>query len=114
MDKLCGLSFLYTGDVKIPSSKRGKNLIIPRYRSQSEQRVAIYYLVGNKSNTESFIPALKSMDYLLLIEGEILDSEYNLLKEQLKKISVIEHFVEFDPSVIKGKEHYIFENHTEN
>jgi hypothetical protein len=109
LDKQLGLAFEASGEMEIKRSQRTSSLFLPRYVCKNEERVASYFLVGNKYNGEYFVKELKNIDYLLIIEGEMLASEYKLLLKELQQIPVVEHFLEFDLKLLKGLEQYIFE-----
>jgi hypothetical protein len=80
------------------------------YAYQPEESICKYFFINNKNENDLLIPKLKEMDYFLLVEGEILKTEWNHLVKTLKTINVIQHFIEIEIKHFTAIEHLIFES----
>jgi len=110
LNKELELKLVPKPEIAIETKKRNQNFVMNRFSCENSNSVSNFHLVNNKSNGEILIKTMKSIDFFLMVEGEILKSELSALKTNLQQIGIIEHFVELDGKAFAGIEHFIFEN----
>ena len=88
------------------------NLEISNYLYQ--ERYANFRLLRNKSwftteKTNYIVPEMKQFDFLLLLNGDVLEMSETELINEIKKIEYIQLVQKFDIEKLKSKENLIFE-----
>ncbi|MEI6312422.1 MAG: IPExxxVDY family protein [Bacteroidota bacterium] len=96
-------------DISIKQNKETRPFIIKPYTYIPEKSIAKYFFINNKNDNELFIKKLKEIDYFILVEGEILRTEWSFLNKKLKNIDIIQHIMEIEIKYFSAIEHLIFE-----
>ena len=69
-------------------------MFLSRFVSQSTAYIARFQLISQKFQGECLLKDLKNIDYLLIIEGEILSKEYSQIVNKVKSLSIVEYCTE--------------------
>ncbi len=79
------------------------------YKSEDENDT-IYTLFSNRSDMAILVKALKNIDYILKIEGELSNPQLLELVEKIKKLKHILTAFEIDQNSLKSKEKELISN----
>ncbi len=76
-------------------------MYLSRFICQSTAYIARFQLISQKFQGECLLKELKTIDYLLVIEGEILTKEYSQIVNKVKSLSIVEYCTELSSEHIK-------------
>ena len=79
------------------------------YKSEDEDDT-LYTLYSNRSDKAILLKALKNIDFILKIEGELSNPQLLELIEKIKKLKNILTVFEIDQNTLKAKERELFGN----
>ncbi|RUA24103.1 MAG: IPExxxVDY family protein [Bacteroidetes bacterium] len=68
-------------------SNNGEEFTYSLYTYIDDDNMVNYYLLANKDVSKRLIPQFKHIDFILIVEGEIIDEEVKTLARDIKKLS---------------------------
>lgn len=110
MNKVLDFKFCSNDDISIELKSGSKSFTLKPYVFSPEKSIARYHFINNKLESDILIKKLKEFDYFLIVEGEILKTEWSYLIKNLKQIDIIQHTMELELKHFATIEHLIFED----
>ena len=109
LNHLLRFDFRVNNDLEIQLFKKQRHYYfgISEYRQPNSSLV--HYLYKNQHDGEYLLPEFKHLDYLWLLKGDVVSSEFiQDLKDTIKSINGVQLVMELTNEKIKNKGHLIF------
>jgi len=68
-------------------SNKGEEFTYSLYTYIDDDNMVNYYLLSNKDVSKRLVPQFKHIDFILIVEGEIIDEEVKTLSRDIMKLS---------------------------
>ena len=108
--KLCwlinnGLStnFIRIDNLELFHMKAGDKQVFSIFQYDDENTLLTYRIIKNRSDNGYFLEEFKNLDYIVHIQGEILQDEIDYFIQNVSKIPSIRLCIPVDPGKIKNK-----------
>lgn len=109
--KLCWLindrlrmTFVKTDNLSVFHKKLGEEQEFSLFHYEDENAMQVYRMIGNRSETGYFISKLKNIDFLLHIQGDLVNDDISALVANLNALDSIRMCVPVDLSKVKEKD----------
>lgn len=109
--KLCWLindhlrmSFLKTDNLHVFHKKLNKDQEFSLFQYDDENAMLVYRIIANRSDTGNFLNELKNIDYLLHIQGDLIQDDISVLIRNLNALDAIRMCVPVDLGKLKEKD----------
>jgi len=104
------ISFLRMPELEVPLTKKNKTAFFNLFEYYDHLDKMKYNLISNKDNGDMLLPELKTIDYIIKLEGDLDTAE---LKQEewiatLKTIPFIEAVFAAEPEELKSRNNLIF------
>ena len=101
--------FQQSEDITLKAAKSLETHKFSTYKTEDEKDT-IYTLFSNRTDLAIFIKALKNIDFILKLEGEVTNFHVQELIGKIKKLRNILTVFEIDPNSLSSKERDLFIN----
>ncbi len=109
--KLCWLindqfrmSFLKTDNLVIFHKKLNEDQEFSLFQFDDENSMLVYRIIGNRCGTGHFLADLKNIDFLLHIQGDLVQDDISVLVNRLNSLDAIRLCVPVDLGRVKEKD----------
>ena len=106
--KLCWLineklrvSFLKTDNLHVFHKKLNESQEFSLFQYDDENSMLVYRIIGNRSDEGNFISELKNIDFLLHIQGDLIQDDISRLVRQLNSLHAVRMCVPVDLGKLK-------------
>jgi hypothetical protein len=107
MNERMHLGFKRIEDIEVRKDAGGSSHF-PLYEYENKQDMYLLELVQNRIPNDLFVPELKTVDYLLLIKGELDFFDSTTFLRDLKQQDGIHNVLEIGMEKLRSKENLIF------
>jgi hypothetical protein len=108
LNKHLRLDFFRMDDLAVPLPRKKKNGYFTRYAFNDEVEKMNYALLANKSEGNLLLPELKTVDYILKMEGYLKEEKKEQFMETLKQAPFLEAVFGNALSELKSKDNLLF------
>lgn len=108
INRWTGMDFKKDKDLELLSGKLKEPSQYSVYFFENDEDAQILYLVSNKGTNAMLVPEQKSMDYFMMIKGNLYDEDKLNLISKLRKLETIQGVYEVDAEKLKSKQNLIF------
>ncbi len=109
--KLCWLindqlrmSFLKTDNLQVFHKKLNEEQEFSLFQFDDENSMLVYRIIGNRSDTGNFLSELKNIDFLLHIQGDLIQDDVSKLVQKLNSLEAVRMCVPVDLGKLKEKD----------
>lgn len=109
--KLCWLindrmrmAFVKMDNLSVFHKKLGEEQEFSLFQYEDENAMQVYRMIGNRSETGFFISKLQNIDFLLHIQGDLINDDISDLVANLNALGNIRMCVPVDLSKVKEKD----------
>jgi hypothetical protein len=109
--KLCWLindqlrmSFLKTENLQVFHKKLNEEQEFSLFQFDDENAMLVYRIIGNRTDTGNFLSELKNIDFLLHIQGDIIQDDISRLVQKLNSLEAVRMCVSVDLGKLKEKD----------
>lgn len=109
--KLCWLindkfrmSFLKTDNLNVYHKKLNEDQEFSLFQYDDENAMLVYRIIGNRSDGGNFMSELKNIDFLLHIQGDLIQEDISKLVQQLNSLNAVRMCVSVDLGKLKEKD----------
>lgn len=109
--KLCWLindkfrmSFLKTDNLNVYHKKLNEDQEFSLFQYDDENAMLVYRIIGNRSDGGNFMSELKNIDFLLHIQGDLIQEDISKLVQQLNSLNAVRMCVPVDLGKLKEKD----------
>jgi hypothetical protein len=106
LNKALSTDMIRTVDLEI--SKKGKISAFSFYEFIDDANYLEYYLISNRGNTGYIVPEQKTMDFFLMIKGNISDNHTKECIAKINSLSLVLTSFNVDPNQLKSKQNLLF------
>ncbi len=106
LNKQLSIDMVRTADLEI--SKKDTVSSFSFYEFIDETNYLEYYLISNRGNSGHIIPEQKSMDFFLMIKGNISDNHTKDCIAKINSLSLVLTSFNVDPNQLKSKQNLLF------
>ena len=106
LNKQLSIDMVRTADLEI--SKKDTVSSFSFYEFIDETNYLEYYLISNRGNSGHIIPEQKSMDFFLMIKGNISDNHTKYCIAKINSLSLVLTSFNVDPNQLKSKQNLLF------
>ncbi len=109
LNHLLGFDFRVNNEIEIQLHKKNRNYYFSIYEYKQPNSSLCHFLYNNQFDGEYLLPEFKHLDYLWLLKGDVVSSEFlqNLMTD-VRSIAGVQLVVELTGEKIKNKGHLIF------
>lgn len=109
LNHLLGFDFRVNNEIEIQLYKKNRNYYFSIYEFKQPNSSLSHFLYNNQFDGEYLLPEFKHLDYLWLLKGDVVSSEFlqNLMTD-VRSITGVQLVVELTGEKIKNKGHLIF------
>ncbi len=109
LNHLLGFDFRVNNEIEIQLFKKNRNYYFSIYEYKQPNSSLSHFLYNNQFDGEYLLPEFKHLDYLWLLKGDVVSSEFlqNLMSD-VRSITGVQLVVELTGEKIKNKGHLIF------
>ena len=109
LNHLLGFDFRVNNEIEIQLYKKNRNYYFSIYEYKQPNSSLSHFLYNNQFDGEYLLPEFKHLDYLWLLKGDVVSSEFlqNLMTD-VRSITGVQLVVELTGEKIKNKGHLIF------
>ena len=109
LNHLLGFDFRVNNEIEIQLYKKNRNYYFSIYEFKQPNSSLSHFLYNNQFDGEYLLPEFKHLDYLWLLKGDVVSSEFlqNLMTD-VRSIAGVQLVVELTGEKIKNKGHLIF------
>jgi len=108
INKHLGIEFARTDDLEIPQPRSKKTGCFARYVLKDEVEKMDYFLMANKDNGIFLLPELKTVDYIIKLEGYLKEEVKEQWLQELKQIPFLEAVFGNPLHELKSKDNLLF------
>jgi len=109
LNQLMRFDFRMNNDIEIQLLKKNRQYFFGIYEYHEPNRTLIHYLYNNQFDGEYLLPEFKHLDFLWLLKGDSVETEYlQELLSNIKSINGVQLAMELTNEKIKNKGHLIF------
>lgn len=98
------MSFVKTDNLAVFQKKLGEEQEFSLFQYEDENTMLVYRIIGNRSETGYFLSDLKNIDFLLHIQGDLINDDISKLVADLNGLSNIRMCVPVDLSKVREKD----------
>ena len=98
------MSFVKTDDLCVKHRKSGEEQSFPLFQFEDDNTMLTYRIIGNRSEAGYFLPELKNVDYLLHIQGDLVQDDLKELVAKLMALPSIRMCIPVDLGRIKERD----------
>jgi len=109
--KLCWLindqfrmSFFKTDNLRVFHKKLNEDQEFSLFQYDDENSMLVYRIIGNRSDEGFFLSELKNIDFLLHIQGDLIQDDITKLVRQLISLDAVRMCVPVDLGKLKEKD----------
>lgn len=109
--KLCWLindkfrmSFLKIDNLNVYHKKLNEDQEFSLFQYDDENAMLVYRIIGNRSDGGNFMSELKNIDFLLHIQGDLIQEDISKLVQQLNSLNAVRMCVSVDLGKLKEKD----------
>ena len=109
--KLCWLindrlrmAFLKSDNLHVYHKKLGEEQEFSLFQYEDENAMLVYRMIGNRSDAGFFLNDLKNIDFLLHIQGDLINDNISNLVKKMNALDSIRMCVPVDLSKVKEKD----------
>ncbi len=106
INKALSIDMVRTTDLEI--NKKDKVSTYSFYEFIDEANYLEYYLISNRGNSGYIIPEQKTMDFFLMIKGNISDNHTKESIAKINSLSLVLTSFNVDPNQLKSKQNLLF------
>lgn len=106
INKTLNIDLIRTADFEI--NKKNEKSAYSFYEFIDEAEYLEYYLISNRGKTGFLIPEQKSVDFLLMIKGNISNDLTMSIIAKINPLSLILTSFEINPNNLKSKQNLLF------
>ena len=106
LNKVLSTDMVRTTDLEI--SKKDKISAFSFYEFIDDANYLEYYLISNRGNGGHIIPEQKTMDFFLMIKGNISDNHTKECIANINSLSLVLTSFNVDPNQLKSKQNLLF------
>lgn len=109
LNHLLGFDFRVNNEIEIQLYKKNRNYYFSIYEYKQPNSSLSHFLYNNQFDGEYLLPEFKHLDYLWLLKGDVVSTEFlqNLMTD-VRSIAGVQLVVELTGEKIKNKGHLIF------
>ena len=108
LNKELRFDFVKIDDLEIPQMRRKKIASFSVFNYHDELERMDYFLLSNKENGSYLLPELKSVDYILKLDGPIVGEKKEELMDELKRVPYLETVFSNSINELKNKANLLF------
>lgn len=98
------MSFVKTDNLSVFHKKLGEEQEFPLFHYEDENTMLVYRIIGNRSDSGYFLGDLKNVDFLLHIQGDLINDDIDELVTKLNALESIRMCVPVDLGKLKDKD----------
>jgi len=109
--KLCWLineklrvSFLKTDNLHVFHKKLNENQEFSLFQYDDENAMLVYRIIGNRSDSGNFLDELRNIDFLLHIQGDLIQDDISMLIRKLNSLDAVRMCVPVDLEKLREKD----------
>ncbi len=106
LNKLLNFDLIRTDDLEI-STKNKKINNYSFYEYIDEENYLEYYLISNRGNDAYLIPEQKTVDFFLMIKGNLPQQRLQILIQKINSLSLVLTSFTINPNQLKSKQNLI-------
>ncbi len=106
LNKLLNFDLTRANDHEISNKKKEKNSY-SFYEYFDEEHYLEYYLIANRGNDAYLIPEQKTVDFFLMIKGNLSEQKLQTLLYTINSLSLVSTSFTIDPNQLKSKQNLI-------
>lgn len=109
LNKMLHFDFRINNDMEIQFYKKQRHYYYSIYQYAQPHTSLIHYIYRNQCDGEFLLPEFKHLDYLWLMKGDVVSSEFlQELQSSLRTVKGVQLVMELTHEKIKNKGHLIF------
>lgn len=98
------LAFEKLDDLKLFHRKLQQDQIFSLFAYQDEDALVTYRIIKNRAEQGYYLEELKNLDYLVHIQGEILEDKISIFMHDVGNLSSVRMCIPVDLTMIRNKE----------
>jgi hypothetical protein len=98
------MSFLKTDNLRVFHKKLNKDQEFTLFQYDDENSMLVYRIIGNRSDEGNFLSELKNIDFMLHIQGDLIQNDISKLVQKLNSLDAVRMCVPVDLGKLKEKE----------
>ncbi len=98
------MSFIKTDNLAVYHKKLDVEQEFSLFYFDDENAMLVYRMISNRSDTGYFLSDLKNVDYILHIQGDLINDDISSLVANLNSIDTVRLCVPVDLSRVKEKD----------
>ena len=106
LNKALSIDMIRTADLEI--SKKDKISAFSFYEFIDEANYLEFYLISNRGNSGYIVPEQKTMDFFLMVKGNISDNHTKECIAKINSLSLVLTSFNVDPNQLKSKQNLLF------
>ena len=95
------MSFMKTDNLRVFHKKLNEDQEFSLFQYDDENSMLVYRIIGNRSDEGNFISELKNIDFLLHIQGDLIQDDISRLVRQLNSLHAVRMCVPVDLGKLK-------------
>lgn len=104
INQLLNIRLSKSETLKKPEIKTNQTQEFSLFQFDDESQILKYSLLKNKVKHFSYFEEFKNLDYLMVIRGDMNESNKELLYQKLRSTSEISSLIAIDPFLFKNKD----------
>jgi hypothetical protein len=106
LNKLLNFDLIRTNDLEI-SNKKKEIDTYSFYEFIDDENYIDYYLISNRASNAYLIPEQKTVDFFLMIKGNLPQQEQQTLLNKINSLSLVLTSFTIDPNQLKSKQNLL-------